>query len=143
MKKLLTFVLTLSIVASTCLYAQAVKKNKPKADEPETLLFYGQTQNSHLRLSNTVVIIITTAKLQAVVLANAHTGESSTTITIQSIIATAVWVSRLDLTLFFQKKKTKLSTLDSKIMMVLKRPKKYINNPSCTGIEVQNIRQNY
>ncbi|MBQ1644909.1 MAG: hypothetical protein II103_10335 [Treponema sp.] len=41
MKKLLTFVLALSMVASTCLYAQAVKKNKPKADEPETLLFYG------------------------------------------------------------------------------------------------------
>lgn len=40
MKKLLTFVLALSMVASTCLYAQAVKKNKPKADEPETLLFY-------------------------------------------------------------------------------------------------------
>ena len=30
MKKLLTFVLALSMVASTCLYAQAVKKNKPK-----------------------------------------------------------------------------------------------------------------
>ena len=41
MKKLLTFVLALSMVASTCLYAQAVKKNKPKADEPETLLVYG------------------------------------------------------------------------------------------------------
>lgn len=41
MKKLLTFVLALSIVASTSLYAQAVKKNKPKADEPETLLVYG------------------------------------------------------------------------------------------------------
>lgn len=43
MKKLLTFVLALSMVASTCLYAQAVKKNKPKADEPETLLVYGCT----------------------------------------------------------------------------------------------------
>ena len=47
MKKLLTFVLALSMVASTCLYAQAVKKNKPKAEanteEPDTLLFYGCT----------------------------------------------------------------------------------------------------
>ncbi len=43
MKKLLTFVLALSMVASTCLYAQAVKKNKPKADEPETLLVYACT----------------------------------------------------------------------------------------------------
>lgn len=45
MKKLLTFVLALSMVASTCLYAQAVKKNKPKAEEnaeePGTLLVYG------------------------------------------------------------------------------------------------------
>ena len=47
MKKLLTFVLALSMVASTCLYAQAVKKNKPKAEEnpeePGTLLVYGCT----------------------------------------------------------------------------------------------------
>ena len=47
MKKLLTFVLALSMVASTCLYAQAVKKNKPKTDEKvgetDTLLFYGCT----------------------------------------------------------------------------------------------------
>ncbi len=47
MKKLLTFVLALSMVASTCLYAQAVKKNKPKAEanaeETDTLLFYGCT----------------------------------------------------------------------------------------------------
>ena len=45
MKKLLTFVLALSMVASTCLYAQAVKKNKSKADEKveetDTLLVYG------------------------------------------------------------------------------------------------------
>ena len=47
MKKLLTFVLALSMVASTCLYAQAVKKNKPKAEEnaeePGTLLVYACT----------------------------------------------------------------------------------------------------
>ena len=61
MKKLLTFILVLGIVATSSLYAQAAKKKKTqtKTEEPDTVLVYGCTPWS----VNNIYFIQTDSKL--------------------------------------------------------------------------------